>query len=125
MQKARLLAKDGDFARSRAELRACEGSGSKAESEAREMLPLVDAAVGEAERARRARDARAWGQCVDHASKALEVGTNSIELRELRLGCEEEAGDVDGVYGDLTWVITRRGGDVLTLQPIGRAQAVR
>lgn len=102
MQKARLLAKDGDFVRSRVELRACDGS--KAEGEAREMLPLVDTAVSEAERARRARDARAWGQCVDHASKALEVGTNSIELRELRLACEEEAGDVDGVYGDLTWV---------------------
>lgn len=39
--------------------------------------------------------------CVDHATKALEAGPNSAELRELRLECSTEMGDVEAVYGDL------------------------
>lgn len=66
------------------------------------MLHAVDGAIIESGHARRAQSERAWGKCVEHASRALEVGISSIELRELRLACEEEAGDVDGVYGDLT-----------------------
>jgi DnaJ family protein C protein 3 len=43
-----------------------------------------------------------WQICVDHASKALEVGPNSLELRELRLRCVTELGNVVAIYGDLS-----------------------
>jgi DnaJ family protein C protein 3 len=39
---------------------------------------------------------------VDHVSKALEVGPNSLELRELRLRCVTELGDIAAIYGDLS-----------------------
>jgi DnaJ family protein C protein 3 len=39
---------------------------------------------------------------VDHATKALETGPNSADLRELRVRCATELGDVEAVYGDLS-----------------------
>ncbi len=54
-----------------------------------------------------ARAARASGDhpaCVGHASRALEVGPNSVELREIRLACDEAQGNLEAVVGDLTWV---------------------
>jgi DnaJ family protein C protein 3 len=47
-----------------------------------------------------------WQVCVDHASRALEVGPNSLELRELRIRCTTELGDVAAVYGDLSRLST-------------------
>jgi DnaJ family protein C protein 3 len=38
---------------------------------------------------------------VEHSTRALEVGLNSAELREIRVACATELGDVDAVYGDL------------------------
>lgn len=47
-----------------------------------------------------------WQVCVDHASRALEVGPNSLELRELRIRCTTELGDIAAVYGDLSRLST-------------------
>lgn len=47
-----------------------------------------------------------WQICVDHSTKALEVGSNSLELREMRLKCATEMGDIDAVYGDLSRLST-------------------
>lgn len=52
---------------------------------------------------------------MQHATKALEVGPNSVEMREVRLACNEEMGDVDAVYGDLRYVSCAHSeGDGLT-----------
>jgi len=63
-------------------------------------------AVGQAWAARDSAESAAssgeWQICVDHASKALEVGPNSLELRELRLRCVTELGNVVAIYGDLS-----------------------
>jgi DnaJ family protein C protein 3 len=100
LQKGRILAKDGDYARASSSLSACHGS--KAEADANELLDAVAKAEAAAAKAKRAADGQHWAQCIESASSALEVGSHSTELRELRLKCEEGAGDVDGVYGDLT-----------------------
>jgi len=57
--------------------------------------------------ARNASERQDWAVCVDHATKALEVSPNSAGLRELRLGCETEMGDVNAVYGDLRYGVLR------------------
>lgn len=100
LQKGRVLAKDGDFARATTSLHACKGS--KAESDAQELLDSVYRAEQASAKAQRAADGEHWAQCINSASAALEVASHSTSLRELRLRCEEGAGDVDGVYGDLT-----------------------
>lgn len=113
LQKGRILAKDGDFTRATAALELC--TGSKAEADARELLSAVSGAVGAASKARKAAEGKHWAQCIESASSALEVGSHSTELRELRLRCEEGAGDVDGVYGDLTYVFPHLGIDLRLL----------
>lgn len=64
----------------------------------------VGNAVQESAQARKALKIKSYRACVDHATKALEVGPNSIELREVRLTCAEQLGDIDAVYGDLRYV---------------------
>lgn len=65
--------------------------------------------MGEAEiaatQARKAKKGRAYPLCVQHATRALETGPNSIEMREVRVACAEQMGDVDAVYGDLRCVV--------------------
>lgn len=66
----------------------------------------VGLAAAARESAERGSASKNWQVCVDHATKALEVGSNSLELRELRLGCATELGDIDAVYGDLSRLST-------------------
>lgn len=42
---------------------------------------------------------------MDEATKALEVGPNSVELREIRVKGYEGAGDLEGLVGDLRFVL--------------------
>jgi DnaJ homolog subfamily C member 3 len=51
--------------------------------------------------ARKANKSSKWQVCVDEATKALDVGPNSVELREIRVRCAEGLGDVEAVIGDL------------------------
>lgn len=62
--------------------------------------------VGEAaeKSALQAFEKRKWQVCVDHSTKALEVGPNSERLRRLRVNCATELGDINMVYGDLRLV---------------------
>jgi DnaJ family protein C protein 3 len=43
-----------------------------------------------------------WAECVAHATKAIEVGPNSGELRELRATCNTELGEAESAYADLS-----------------------
>lgn len=63
---------------------------------------MAQAAMGSASNAR---EGKRWDVCVDQATKALEVGPNSGQLREMRIECATELGDVESVYGDLRWVL--------------------
>lgn len=56
--------------------------------------------------AHKAAKSKNWAGCVDQATKALEVAPNSAGLRELRVECSTEIGDVEAVYGDLRFVCT-------------------
>jgi DnaJ family protein C protein 3 len=68
------------------------------QAEAVKVAAAASAAAHKAEKSRK------WDGCVEHATKALETGPNSAELRELRVRCATELGDVEAVYGDLWWV---------------------
>ncbi|KAI9635593.1 co-chaperone [Dioszegia hungarica] len=97
-QKAKILAKDGEFSRAGEALQLY----TKQDQEAADLAEAVKSAANAAGSARKARKSRDWPLCVQHATKALEVGPNSVEMREVRLACNEEMGDVDAVYGDLS-----------------------
>lgn len=64
--------------------------------------------VGEGEaaekKARQARQAGLWTLCEEESSIALRTATHSVELRQLRVDCSLQAGDVEGAVGDLTYV---------------------
>lgn len=68
------------------------------QAEALKVAAAASAAAHKAEKSRK------WDGCAEHATKALETGPNSAELRELRVRCATELGDVEAVYGDLRWV---------------------
>ncbi|WVN88861.1 uncharacterized protein L203_104075 [Cryptococcus depauperatus CBS 7841] len=99
-QKAKILAKEGEFAKAQSELKAY--GKSKSDPEAEELAQL--SVIGEAaeKSARQASSKKNWQVCVDHVTKALEVGPNSSSLRKLRVDCASELGDINMVYGDLT-----------------------
>ncbi|ODN75197.1 hypothetical protein L202_06395 [Cryptococcus amylolentus CBS 6039] len=99
-QKAKILAKEGEFTQAQAELKVF--GKSKSDPEADELLHL--ATVGEAaeKSAVQASKQKKWQVCVDHSTKALEVGPSSTSLRQLRVDCATELGDINTVYGDLT-----------------------
>ncbi|WVQ68839.1 uncharacterized protein L199_007048 [Kwoniella botswanensis] len=100
LQKAKILAKEGDFEKAQSELKAY--GKSKSDNESEELIHSVTLAAGASKSAHKARKNKEWHVCVDHATKALEVGPNSAELRELRVECATELGDVQAVYGDLS-----------------------
>ncbi|ORY23810.1 hypothetical protein BCR39DRAFT_548578 [Naematelia encephala] len=100
LQKAKILAKEGDFDTAKTELKLF--GKTKESEEASELVNSITAASAEKKSALAALKSNHWDRCVEHATKALEVGINSIEIREVRLKCEEELGDVDAVYGDLS-----------------------
>ena len=64
----------------------------------------MDEAIGESSSARKAGKKRDWQGCWSHASRALEVGPNSVELRDLRVECATELEDGEAVYADLRCV---------------------
>lgn len=125
LQKAKILAKEGDFAEAEKELKAYS-KVKKNEAEAEQLVspPIggtthgvsftlmscglrvrqaesVHAALGASKSAHKAAKGKKWQQCVQDATKALEVGPNSGSLRLLRIECATELGDVEAVYGDL------------------------
>ncbi|WWC87303.1 uncharacterized protein L201_002191 [Kwoniella dendrophila CBS 6074] len=100
LQKAKILAKEGNFEKAQSELKAYGKSKSDTESE--ELAHSLNLAAAASKSAHNAKQSKDWHVCVDHATKALEVGPNSSELRELRLDCATELGDVQAVYGDLS-----------------------
>lgn len=116
-QKGKILAKEGDFiqageelglyTKSKADEEASElVSSPKSRDEVGDLMLIIQArAVGEAAKslrlAKTSHKNKAYAHCVEHSTKALEVAPNSIEIRELRLACTEELGDIDAIYGDL------------------------
>ncbi|GFZ49009.1 hypothetical protein JCM24511_06758 [Saitozyma sp. JCM 24511] len=102
LQKAKILAKEGDFSAAQSELQAY--GKSKKDVEAEELAEALKVAAAASAAAHKAEKSRKWDGCVEHATKALETGPNSAELRELRVRCATELGDVEAVYGDLRWV---------------------
>ncbi|WWC67535.1 uncharacterized protein I206_101444 [Kwoniella pini CBS 10737] len=99
LQKAKILAKEGEFEKAQSELKAY--GKSKVDTESEELARSLTLAAGASKSAHKARKNKDWNVCVDHATKALEVGPNSGGLRELRVECATELGDVQAVYGDL------------------------
>lgn len=103
-QKAKIYAKDGEFETAASELKSfAKGKKNKNtdEADAEHLLVSVNGAAKEEKAARAAAKSHKWGDCVAHASKALEVGPNSASLRELRVECNTEMGEAEGAYGDL------------------------
>ncbi|XAO21437.1 hypothetical protein I312_100188 [Cryptococcus bacillisporus CA1280] len=99
-QRAKILAKEGDFTKAQYELTAY--IRAKSDSEAEELLHLITVGEAAEKSALQAFEKGRWQVCVDHSTKALEVGPNSERLRQLRVNCATELGDVNMVYGDLS-----------------------
>ncbi|WOO77898.1 DnaJ subfamily C member 3 [Vanrija pseudolonga] len=104
-QKAKILAKEGDFAGAGSELKAF-GKSKKGDVAADRLAAAVDTATKEENAAKSSAKKKQWTNCVVHAGKAIEVGPHSKELRELRAQCATELGDVEGAYSDLTRLAT-------------------
>ncbi|AFR94798.1 co-chaperone [Cryptococcus neoformans C23] len=99
-QRAKILAKEGDFAKAQYELKAYVRT--KSDSEAEELSHLLTVGEAAEKSALQAFEKGKWQVCVEHSTKALEVGPNSEKLRRLRVNCATELGDINMVYGDLS-----------------------
>jgi DnaJ family protein C protein 3 len=122
LQKSKILAKEGQFTEAKEETKRYLNEAEKVDPSGLELVSLrkwiaqngwltevrdspqesnLKAAESALAAARKAHKKSQHQACVEHATRALEVGPNSLELREIRLDCEEGLGDVDAVIGDL------------------------
>lgn len=134
-QKAKILEKDGSFEAAKKEvqdfLKGMKGKGevdsklAKDREDANDLVssavrlelivdscvPLtlqlksLDSAILHLKAARKAISSRSYQKAVDEATKALAVGPNSVELREIRVKGYEGVGDLEGLIGDLRFVL--------------------
>ncbi|EIW68583.1 hypothetical protein TREMEDRAFT_44445 [Tremella mesenterica DSM 1558] len=98
-QKAKILAQEGEFDRALETLRQYGKSG---DPEAKQMEERIHIAAEAQRKAIAAEENQQWAVCVDEATQALTTSPNSIPLRELRIRCSEETGNVMSVHGDLS-----------------------
>ncbi|CAD6580379.1 MAG: hypothetical protein TREMPRED_002722 [Tremellales sp. Tagirdzhanova-0007] len=99
-QKSKILAKEGEFDKARSELKSF--GKSKSDPEAIELTDAITVASAASTSAHKAAKSKNWVGCVEQSTKALEVAPNSAGLRELRVECCTEMGDVEAVYGDIS-----------------------
>lgn len=100
LQKAKILAKEGDFEQSTAEWKAYHKT--KGDAESHDAAKAVEQAAKAYAAALKASKYKKWQECVDHATTAIKVGSNSAPLRELRAQCETELGNSEAAYADLS-----------------------
>ncbi|KZT63888.1 hypothetical protein DAEQUDRAFT_741652 [Daedalea quercina L-15889] len=100
LMKARILAKEGQFAEARDALKKYMAKSKDADSQ--ELLYSISEGEASAKKAAQAMKAKLWNACVEAASTALLTASHSVELRQQRVDCSLAAGDVDAAIGDLT-----------------------
>jgi DnaJ family protein C protein 3 len=101
-QKAKIYAQDGAFDDAERELKSFHKI--KHDDASDELAKAVAGAQAGLKAAKADAGRKKWDSCVEHATQAIKVGSNSAELRELRARCETERGNVEGAYGDLSRV---------------------
>ncbi|EPQ59851.1 hypothetical protein GLOTRDRAFT_71540 [Gloeophyllum trabeum ATCC 11539] len=100
--KARIHALSGHWAEARASL-AQYGKAKKAsDPEAMEIMMSVSEGESAEKKARQAAKSHLWTLCEEESSIALRTATHSVDLRQLRVQCSLQAGDVESAVGDLT-----------------------
>jgi DnaJ family protein C protein 3 len=107
LMKARIYAKEGDFALVRSSIDSYTSSlssqGRPVDSVATELLQSVSDAEKLLEKARKEKNAQLWTACAESCSSILRgTASHSIEVRVMRAECQLAAGDVEGSVGDLT-----------------------
>lgn len=99
-QKAKIYAQDGEFDGAARELKAFHKI--KKDDASEDLARAVSGAQASLKAAKADAKKSKWDSCVEHASAAIKVGSNSAELRELRARCETERGNVEAAYADLS-----------------------
>ncbi|KAF3061990.1 DnaJ like protein subfamily C member 3 [Daldinia childiae] len=75
-----------------------------------EFEKLVEA-QGAAKLAEEAAQKGSWDECISQASDAILVANRAPNLRELRIKCRFEKGEVEGAMGDLQHILQMKAGD--------------
>ncbi|KAI2779320.1 DnaJ-domain-containing protein [Daldinia loculata] len=75
-----------------------------------EFEKLVEA-QGAAKLAEAAAQKGNWDECISQASDAILVANRAPNLRELRIKCRFEKGEVEGAMGDLQHILQMKAGD--------------
>ncbi|KAE9396733.1 hypothetical protein BT96DRAFT_1021239 [Gymnopus androsaceus JB14] len=107
LMKARIYAKEGEFALVRSSLGSYTSSlssqGRPADPVATELLESVNEAEKLLEKARKEKKAQLWTACAESCSSIIRgTASHSIEVRVMRAECQLAAGDIEGSVGDLT-----------------------
>lgn len=100
LQKAKILAKEGEFELAKAELKAYHRT--KGDAESKDLAKAVDHAISEYSAGVKASKQHKWQDCVGHVTAAIKVGSNAAALRQLRAQCETELGNSEAAYADLS-----------------------
>ncbi|TFK53273.1 hypothetical protein OE88DRAFT_1625989 [Heliocybe sulcata] len=99
--KARIHAMTAQWTDARASLGQYT-KGKKDDTEATELMMSVNEGETAEKKAKQARQAGLWTLCEQESSVALRTASHSVDLRQLRVDCSLQAGDVESAVGDLT-----------------------
>ena len=103
-QRAKLRARSGDWSGARDDYTAAK---KKADSEELTSLQESENAAKAAKEAAKKRD---WEGCVTHAGNAIMTAVAALDLRNLRVRCRLEKGEVTEAIGDLQAIQTLNAG---------------
>ncbi|KAI0771664.1 hypothetical protein BD413DRAFT_604422 [Trametes elegans] len=101
LMKARIYAKEGQFAEARDALRkySTKVKGDQASQEV--MMSITEGELASKKIAQAIR-AKLWQACVEAASMALSNAPHSVKFRQQRADCSIAAGDIEGAVADLS-----------------------
>ena len=105
-QRAKLRARDADWRGAREDYLA-----AKKKQDSEELVGLQES-ENAAKAAKEASKKRDWEQCVTQASEAIMTATGSLSLRNLRVRCRFEKGEVTEALSDLQAIQTLNTGAV-------------
>lgn len=102
--RGKIYAKEGEFEKAREEVGKWEegSGGGEGEEEGKELKTSLPNAIRHQKQAHSSLTSKSYPACIEHASAALQVGPNSLDLRQVRLQCYEGVGDLEGYIGDLS-----------------------
>ncbi|KAF8520012.1 hypothetical protein BU17DRAFT_75824 [Hysterangium stoloniferum] len=101
LSKGKIFAKEGRWAGAREMIKSYSRKNA-GDRTAGDLLFAVSEGEVASKKARQAQRAKQWDVCIVESSKALQTASHAVSLRQTRVDCSLEKGDIEQTVADLT-----------------------